>query len=297
MAAFGFTTDYTNVLTAGISDWKIFSGKAGEVGFVSLLPLAEGTVVLKTNSTADTRKRTRPFGAGVEARAKILGTEKTTCLQKLHLLTGYMNTHRIAMTNGKYFRGEMGTFWKFVCDGGYEANRFVEIGADLGMLLSHASLTDIDDTLTAGMAAASDAADYLYGFAPGTIYPAGFSNLETRNAGETNWETVGAFRNPSLTAELGVTKDSKMRSIGYMVTVNIGFDMMQADEELALLDSFAAGEPDFRATLADGTIFTFADNVGLSFEHHNDKDMDDIAYTKVSATGAMTPAQFVAVIS
>lgn len=297
MAAFGFSTDYTNILQAGITDWKIQSGKSGEVGFVSILPLAEGTVVLKSNATPDSKKRMKPFGAGLEARARILGTEKTTCLQKLHLLTGYMNTHRIEMNNGKYFRGAMGTFWRFVCDGSYDANRYIEIGADLGMLLSHASLVDIDETLTGGLAAASDAADYLYGFAPGTIYPAGFSNLETRNAGETNWETVGAFRNVSLTAELGVTKDSKLRSIGYIVNVNVGFDMMQTDEELALLDTFAAGEPDFRVTLSDGTIFTFADNVGLSFEHHNDRDLDDIAYTRVSAMGSMTPAAFVAVIS
>lgn len=298
MAAFGFSADYNNVLTAGVSEWLIKSGKSGDVGYVSILPIAEATAVVKTHSTADTRKRQKPFGAGIELRAKILGTSKTTCLQKLHLLCGYMNYHSVGFINAKGVSGQMGTFWRFVCDGNYDANRFIEIGADLGFLLADASLTDLDAVLNGGGSeVAADAADVLYGFAPGTVYPAGFSNLETRNAGEVSWETVGAFRNVSLTAELGVTKDSKLRSIGYCVNFNVAFDMMQTDEELALLDSFAAGEPDLKVTLSDGTIFTFANNIGIAFEYHNDKDMDDIAYTRVTASGSVSPATFVTLIS
>lgn len=294
MAAFGFTTDYTNILPAGISSWLIKSGKAGETGAIELAPLADGTVKIGTLSAMDSRKKAHPFGFGLEARAKILGTAKTTCLQKLNLLTGYLNTHQIVTISGESYTAPLGTYWKFVCDGNVDVNRYLEVGCDAGFI----NATSILDTVLGTAAlAASNSADYLYGFSPGTIYPASFQTLEVRNAGETAWEVIGAWRNPSLTAELKVVKDNDGRSLGYAVDVQLSFEMMQTQEEALLLDTLAAAQTDFKAELQDDTLFTFADNMGLNFSFDNASDMDDIVFIKVNGMCTLTPAEFVACIS
>jgi hypothetical protein len=294
MAAFGFTTDYTHILPAGISSWLIKSGKSGETGAVELAPIADATVKIATLSANDSRKRAHPFAFGLEARCKVLGTAKTSCLQKLNLLTGYMNTHQITAINGKSYTDEMGTYWKFVCDGNIDVNRYIEIGADVGLINGTSIL---DTILGESTLPASASSDYLYGLSPGTIYPASFSALTVRNAAETAWEVIGTWRNPSLTAELKVVKDGNLRSIGYAVDVQLSFEMMQTDDEIELLDTLAAAQTDFKATLQDGTIFTFADNMGLNFSFDNASDIDDIAFIKVTGMCTLTPAEFVACIS
>jgi hypothetical protein len=290
MAAFGFTTDRTNLLPAGITSWVV--QRLGDTGGIELAPIADATVAVKTLSARDSLQRQFPFAFGFEARCKVLGTAKTTFLQKLALLPGHVNTHQITGINGKIYTAVCGAYFKFVCDGSIDANRYVEIGADLGLLGS-----SLDTLLSTGAVAAAGSADALYGMAPGTIYPAGFSAISTRNAGETAWETLGAFRNPSLTAELKVVKDQNLSSFGYAVNVNIGFDLMQTDEEILLLDSFAAGKPDLKVTLMDGTILTFADNTGVDFTLSDSSDMDDIVFIHVTATGTLTVAAFNSCIS
>ena len=295
MAAFGFATDYTHILPAGISSWLIKSGKSGEAGAVELAPIADGTVKIGTYVATDSRKRAHPFGFGLEARAKILGTAKASCLQKLNLLTGYLNTHQIVAISGESYTGSMGTYWKFVCDGSIDVNRYLEFGCDLGIINGTSTL---DGILSGPSLDPSPSTDYLYGFTPGTIYPASFSALTVRNAGETAWEVIGAWRNPSLTAELKVVKDNNGRSIGYAVDVQLSFEMMQTySAEANLLDSLAANQTDFLATLQDGTIFTFVGNMGMSFTYDNASDMDDIAFIKVTGTCTLTPTEFVACIS
>lgn len=294
MAAFGFAANGTNIVTAGLSTWMIKSKKAGEVGYVSLgtaSNMAEGSVTMESLTVKTTRGHEKPYATKIDAAAKILGTSKA-CLQKLNLISDYGVSSSIIAINGEKFAADMGFGWRFVCQGGYEANRYLEVSADLTVQSSYMPLILVGVTETA-----ADPADYLYGFAPGTIYPAGFQALETRNAGETAWETMGKFQNPAFTATLVTTKESQGRSVGYAVACEISGDLMQTADNIDLMDNLEAGTPDFKATLSEGTYITFADNIGVHWTYSNASDMGDIAKIHVVGSCLLTPAEFVACIS
>jgi hypothetical protein len=299
MGSFGFTQDRANIATAGINTWKLQGlAGAGQVGWADLGPLSNGSVLATLVSGPDTRQRQRPWAISFAAQARILGTEKATLLL-LAKLAGSQNLHSIKCSGGDpAFSGLFGTHWKFVCEGDMTADRYIELSANHTVLGDHATLddwnsirvpqTDVDP---------SDPADYLYGLAPTLRKPAGFENVWVRNTDESNWELPGAFRNCRMVIESVDYVDPKLRQVAYLCDVAVEFDLTQTAEENDLLVPLGWAELGYKIELADGTFFTFPLSLGVNWVHHNDKDNEDVRFTRITGTGRMGVSDLVACIS
>lgn len=301
MAAFGFSSSRANILVGGIDTWLV--GAYGDTAVKSLGKLADGRITVNLLTQKNTFGRSVPYGVAYNVTAKMLNTHKTSVLPYLDNLNTEQLYHDIKTIGGKYLYGEFGTSWRFDSSRDYDGYRYIELSANFHTVIADASATDLDNVISSspnlGVTAGSPG-DELYAF-DATLeaghLPAGCSNFQIRNAGETSWETLGLFRNARVVAESLTTPDNLGRSVIYGVRFSVEAEMMQADEELNLLDSVATGSPDFKVTMADGAIFTLADNCGVSWEYHNETDSDGIPFIRMVGDGVFTPAAFVALIS
>lgn len=294
MSTYGFTDLLDEVQISGISSWRVKA--AGDSGWYDLGPLNNGQITATLYTEPNSRKAPQAFGIEFKATARIMCTDKTF-LQMLSVVVSEQLTHSIRTFAQRNFGGALGLSWKLVCEGDYDKPRYVEIESVYRVLGDHATLDDWN-TLTATQTdtpLGDTAEDLLYGLTPTTQWPAGFSECKVRNTGETNWEAVGEFRNCSFSTTPVMYADPRGRARQYGVAVSVGFDMPQAWR--AKLVELGWGKPDFQPTLADGTVFSFADILGIKWVLHNDKEMEDPEFTRVTGEGAMTMAEFIAAIS
>jgi hypothetical protein len=295
MAAFGFSSSRVNTTIGGFSSWKVT--RAGDTGYVSLGDLADGRLVTSLVTAKNSNAQLKPYGVRLEASAKMLGTDKTTVLQLLDHLTDAQLTHKITCINTTTFKGDWGMKWRFDSSSDYGGYRYVEVTADHSFLIDHASLQDWTELINTPDVDGSLSGE-LATFAATTKFPAGMTSFTIRNTGETNWEAPGLYRSGKLVVETLTYQDPQNRSVVYGAHYAMEAELMQTSAtELALLDNVANGTPDFKAILADGTIFTLADITGVTWEYHNDTDADGTPFVRIAAEGVGTPAAVVALFT
>lgn len=292
-------------MASGLSEWAVLSvGSQGDA-FYSLGLLRDGQVVAKTITQKDTRGRDHPYAIDLMVSAKMLQTDKAAVLQILNILGTYQMAQKVTALSGETYTSGLtktwGFKWKLVIDGDVDADRHIEVMADRRLILSHASQYDWDDVLAAVPAdGTKDGSDVLTTLVPATCIPAGFVTVEMKGvAGGDTFESAGIIRKAKLTAELLTQQDTTGQSIGYNVKIDVEVEMMQTSTEIAALDTLAANSNgiDWRLTAVDGTVFTFTDQLGVAWEYHNDKDSDDIAFTKVVGSGIISLSAFDSAIS
>ena len=300
MGAFGFTSTVANIKVAGLSSWSVRRAPlvSPDVGYYSLGNLADGKVTTNLLTKKDTKGYPIPYGITFEASAKMLSTPKTTVLQLLDHLVDCPLIQKITAVNAVTFTGPWGFKWRFDSSADYDGFRYIEVMANDRFIIS-GTARDWPDLLTTPATGSADAGDALYAWVGGqNAIPAGMTAFETRNLAESTWETLGEFRNGKIVADCMTTLDNNGRYRTFGVHVTIEADMMQASStELALLDDVAVGVADLKATMADGTTFTFADNIGVSWSYHNETDSDGISFIHLVGETYMTPAAFVGIIA
>jgi len=293
MAAFGFTSTGLDMLAGGFSTWKVKA--TGDGGFYSLGEIAEGKFTPKTLQIVDSKGQSRVYGVDVAITAQLLCSDKVGVLEQIPYLLETILTHKILFTNGVTATGDWGLGLKFDSTKDYDGIRFIEITAGKRILLTSDWTALLATPAADGSPASSD---ILHALSATTFCAAGATAFETRNIGETSWETMGEFRNTKLTIQSKTTLDGHGRPRCYGLQITASCDMLQAAAaEMGLLDDLAGGRPDCRVTLADGTIFTFNNNVGVKWEIHNDKGIEDLAYTTVTYDGFVTLPTFAGLIS
>jgi len=297
MADFGFVRTAADMVMSGIDTWKI-SNVAANDGFVSLGLLKDAKLDIEGVSETDTRKREHVFGEKVTITAKMLYTNKATCLELLSAVSASGPLfQKLAFSNGGTLCGTWGFKWKFVSDKEIDGVRYIEVTADIGQPLSaHGAMfatPGVDGTPTGTLAT----------FAPTTMLAGGVTSIYIKKVAETA-EDLGITRDVKF--EIG-SKNLKPDSLGrsYCVGVEylLEFDLLQASSVNALLldDISTAGALDgFVVTLSDGTIFTLVgSNVGSgckwNFKHDNDNE--DVAVIHIKGTGVLTLAEYDTAIS
>jgi hypothetical protein len=300
MGALAIANDTTKIMTGAISTWGIRSGGGTTPdGVVYFGEMSDAKIEVTSLGRPATRQNEWPHGHRFTATAKVLGTAKAACLAKLNLLNNYVNTHVITLANGQTIGGtNLGTTWKFVCDGGYDADRYLEITADLSFPHSGQAV-DFDSIWDPAAQTAATAGDPLYGFAPGASLNAGIYTIGLASAAMTN-ATLTHFRNTSLVVDPLVVKDSGGRSIQFGCKMIFGFDWMQTGEvgDIDLFNTII-GQNDIDLILtfaADDAIIT-APGMGLKYTYNAGGNFDEIAFQRVELSRCYTPAEFVALIS
>jgi hypothetical protein len=292
MAAFGFSSTASNIKLGGISSWEVASaGDSSEP--ISLGALFDGRATVSALVQKNTKGQSIPFGADINISAKMLSTNKTTVLELLGLLYGPCKQevtfiNGVVLTIGTEDSHLLGLGWRFDSSRDYDGSRFIEVMAK-GKILLSGSLFDLDDLFgSANLLTPAPPSGGLAAWSAAGYAPAGFSAFEIRNAGESNFETLGAFRSGKLICETLDAIDSQGRNVPYGVRFQVEAEMMQSSvTELELLDAVSAGTPDFKATLADGTTFTFADNCGVSWSYSNETDADGISFIRMTGDGVV----------
>jgi hypothetical protein len=301
MAAFGFTSTAANIKLGGIKSIKLVS--AGDTsGVVNLGTIFDGRATVSVLTQKNTKGQSIPFGAEVSISAKMLSTHKTTVLEVLGSVYGPA-LFEVEFINGVFLLGtttgqEIGLGWRFDSSRDYDGSRFIEVTMK-GKLLTSGTGLDLDDLFGAATAITADVpAGNLTAWSAVGYAPAGFSAFEIRNAGETNWETLGSFRSGKLICETLDAIDSRGRNVPYGVRFQVEAEMMQSSvTELELLDAVSAGTPDFKATLADGTTFTFADNCGVSWSYSNETDADGISFIRMTGDGVVQLTEWAGLVA
>jgi hypothetical protein len=302
MAAFGFTSTYANIKLAGIKAWKVLA--AGDTtGNIDLGTLYDGRATVTALVQKNSKGQSIPYGADITLSAKMLGTHKTTVLELLSSVVGPAQ-HEIEFINGVFLlvnaslTHALGLGWRFDSSQDYDGSRYVEIMAKGKIILSGTDI-DLDDLFgSAAVFTTNPCEGTLATWSAVGYYPAGFSAFEIRNAGETSWETLCLFRGGKLVCETLDTVDSHGRNLPYGVRFQVEADMLQSSlAELELLDAVSAGTPDFRATLSDGTTFTFADNCGVTWSYSNERDSDGEALIHIVGDGIVPLADWAGLVA
>jgi hypothetical protein len=302
MAAFGFSSTQASIYIGGMKSWKVIS--AGDAtGTIDLGKLFDGNLAVSALTRKDSYGRSLPYAADVVASAKLMSTHKTSVLELLGSLYGPC-LQEIALINGLFLTANaaathtLGLGWKFDSSQDYDGMRYIEVSAKGKILLDgtdfdvadlFASATSIGSSIPAAGMAAWSAVGY---------YPSGMTAFEIRNAGESNWETLGLFRGGKLVAETIDLTDNHGRNIPYAIRVSVEAEMLQTSlAEIERMDDVSAGSPDFKVTLADGATFIMADNCGVSWAYSNATDSDGVATIRITGDGVVLLADWAGLVA
>lgn len=282
------TASRANINMSGMASWKL--RPAGETEFISLGKVRNGKAVEKTLFTKDSKGREIPYAIQLEFEAEMLYTgHLTNIVELLDDLGSTDLDQQITMNDGTTFDSSLltskyfGFDWELISDKDRDDARFIKIKAD--RIIGIGELDTVHGTPTAG---SEDADSIIVGFKSLTradIVPAGINLIEFST--DTAYDSeFGAVRNGKVTCKLLTTKDSFGRSTGYGIEISVDAEVLQVSAtEVAALDTLAQNDLNFRITLADGRIMTLASTLGLAWEHHFDKDSDDVTFLKITSSG------------
>lgn len=301
MAAYGIAG--SNILPAGISAWRILAED-----WVSLGDIRDGKITGTPMFNSNDRLMERPHGMLVEASAKLMSTGKTTALTFLDqlALVQYHDLTLInsAMTGGTYIYlpTSSHTKWRFVITGGHTQNRYIEILTKRYLpFVGSAPVFEDIFTTAAQTTATGDPVFFGYTPTPATIHSSHITNFYVRNAGETVWENPSSIESdPTLELELMTPKDDQngaYRNNG-LVKVTISLILQsttRAGMILKLNDVAQSVSNDIRLDGADGTQFTFLDNMGFVPTFANEGNAESNQAIRVTGTGVIPLASLDAV--
>lgn len=266
MATIGYTYDPTHVVSATIKTWK--AKNAAEATY-SLGELAETDLTIHTLTTDNSRLVNRQNGLfEATAKARLLNTDKTTMLYLFGVIPKLYMAHVLTDFAGTTYVLNFGfNKFDFVSDADMNAIRYIDLEAQVnGVITDSGSLgsTLIDSWSTvygaapsAGTPNALDAL-YLLNSLPNQYRGAGFIKVETRQNGDSTWETMGPVQNGKIHVSGVMSKDDRQRGRAMHFDVNMEFDLQQTTSEMAFIPN--SYRNDWRITLPDGAKLTFDDN-------------------------------------
>ena len=297
MATIGFGLDYTHIKPGGIKSWKIKSGT--DVGHYSLGPLSDAKVNVKTLFDPDSYMRQRPFGVEVLATGKNFNTSKSTVLEHLGKLGITSINHIIESINGQKYSGQLGFYWRLVCEGGMAKRRYLEVFADGRILIDHATYDDLGVLLAAAPSeGAPTGGDALTGWdaTAASIVPAAFKGVAINVSGSS--EDVGSIKNEKLIVSGVSSQDNYGRSTVQKIQVDCEFEMRQTSLELAYMTNAAQADTiGYSITLADGAVIALPSSLGFHFEHDTQPSMNDDVFIKVTGGGMVLPSAWAGIVS
>ena len=291
MATIGFATDLSNIKRDGIATWKFKHGT--DIGHYSFGKLRDGKISILPLIETDSYQRQNQHGIRIEASAKAMNTHKSKIIELAGAL-GTLGTHQIITAqNGVTYTGDLGLRWRFVCEGGMEKQRYIEIFADGYLWVDHASYADLTTLLATPSAGTANATDVFYTWDP--TDPAGYigaaaKEIKLNLAGEA--EDVGSIRKFRLIIEGQANVDDYGISVVDTVNIQTDFEMRQTTDELAFMEVAVKNVYGYTITLADGAILALPSQLGFQFEHSLLTDTKDIAFIKVTGGGSITPSAF-----
>ena len=278
----------SNVNMSGMASWKVRPN--GETEFMSLGPVRNGKAVEKTLFTKDSKGREIPYAVQLEFEAEMLYTGSLVNIVELLDDLGSLDLdQQITMNNGitwdsylltqKFFGFE----WELVSDKDRDDARFIKIKAD--RIIKIGELDTVHGVVTAGSTDADSVLLALKSLTRGDVVPAGINSIEFSADGSFE-NNFGTIRNGKVTCKLLTTKDSMGRSTGYGIEIVIDAEALQASAtEIGVLDTLAGTDWNYKITLADGRIMSLTAVLGMAWEHHLDKDSDDVSFIKITASG------------
>lgn len=272
------------------------SAGVADAAYYALPFIRAGIASIKTFEFLDSVGREYPFAGMLHIEAECTATHKTNMLKMLDALaTNQIDVYGLGVSTQNYFTEGLtpafaGLKWSFICDGSVDKHRFVKFEFSRGLQTSEFDAVLSLSSPTLGTPATSDVLYALNSLVRADIIPAGFKSVTCSAAGGGGaTDNFGLIRNGKLTMELLVdSTEMYLRAQGYLVHFAYEFEMMQtANSELIQLDTIATRENDFKITLMDGTVVTLTSQAGVTFDHQNNKDSTDIAFTKFLGSGTI----------
>lgn len=291
----------SQILPAGISQWGISDTTQSDTGYSAIPYLREGKIEIKTLETNNSLGQPVPYGYELSGSAKFPAVRTTANFMKtLDSLGRDLIEHRITFINGQIISSNpgtsamsptgFGTKWKLVSDKDMDGDMYVEMS--IARRLTIAEYTKILTTANAPTFGTSTTFTNLTSLTRADIVPAGISKIElgVASAG-TYLDDIDNLRKGVFTAELLTTTDSHGQFIGYGIKIDFTIEAMETLEaELFKWDDIASRANECRITWANGLVCSLPSQLGITYSFTMDKDMDDIAFLKVSGSGIVTNA-------
>lgn len=290
-----------NILPAGISEWGISDTTQSDTGYSAIPYLYEGKLEMKSLDVKNSQGQPMPYAYELSGSAKFPAVRTTANFMKtLDSLGRDLIEHRITLVNGQIISSNpgtstmsptgFGTKWKLVSDKDMDGNMFVEI--DIMRRLTIAEGLKVRTTANAPTFGTSTTFTNLTSLTRADIVPAGISKVEVGAADAGTYaDVISNLRKGVFTAELLTQPDSRGQHVGYAIKIDFAIESMETLEaEWDKWDAIAARANECRITWANGLVCSLPHQLGISYAFETDKDMDDIAYLKVSGSGIVTNA-------
>lgn len=290
----GFGTDLSHLQRDGIATWKFKHGT--DTGHYSFGKLRDGKVSLEPLTEITSYQMQKQHGIRINASAKVMNTPKTTVVELMPNLGTAATNHIITLQNAKTFEGDWGLRWRFVCEGGYEKQRYIEIFADGMIHVDHASYEDLGTILSTPSAGTPDAGDTFYTWsaedAAGYVAAAA---KQIQISLDGNLETVGSVRKFTLYIEGQADQDDYGVSTVHTINIQTAFELRQTSAELAFMANAVKNNViGWSITLADGAVLALPTQIGFEFQYNAQTDTKDLAVLRIAGGGSISPSDFAA---
>lgn len=280
-----FAADLTKQLPKGIKD--VYVKVAADTGYSTLGKIRNGKAHVRSSSTQDTYKRSKPFSAVAEHEFEMLQCSLTEIELMDQLILGDVLVI-VETVDAQYYVHNaaatlLGIKFKITADAKIDANRFILVQMSVGLIDSELDtvMPSVAPTLTAPATG-----DKFWAIAntgvvvtnPGrqeNILPAGVATLEICALSESSYDDMGEVTNSSLTVESFGDMSDKLRYRNVGLTVLANYDTMQdSNTEKANLDLIHTNGGNFKITFFDGLVATLANKVGMQWNEGFDGDFE-----------------------
>lgn len=275
----------------------------GDDAYYNIPLIRDGEISFETQQTNDTRLRDYPHSILCRVTFKtfavddyLIGLLSTMAAQGLHIKITAINTQTYSSQNIDATTGVFGCTWRFVCEGDFAGEQYIEFTLTRALTLAQYQLM-----LNAAPADGTpNAADDLYGLegnlTVADIRPAAITKVEWKETSAGAYtHAATTIRNGRFVAEpASQYADTLQRGFMSSVRVEVSADMLQSSStELGELDGYAAQENDYKILLADNTSVEFNNMLGIRWRYVNNGNADGIASWTLTGSGVMTVAAFV----
>jgi hypothetical protein len=293
----------TNVKTAGIAEWQMGNSSQAEL-YTPIPYLRNGKVELKPLEVKNVKGMNIQHAYELTMSAEFLATGTTSLIKKLDTMGAMQVDYIITLTNRQVIDTKspggtppsptgLGLEWELVSDKDFDDVMFIRI-------IANRKITSEEFTSIFVSTNSEDLGDGVgntpfYGMdsIPRTdIIPAGITKFECSS--DTSYaDDVNYLRNGKFNAKLLTTKDSRGQSFGYAVDLSYEFECLEGTEvEMLKWDAIVKRLNNIKITFPTGITFTGASMTNPSMSYMCDKDMDDVAFVKVTGSGRILLSQW-----
>lgn len=298
-----YTDTRTSIKTAGFD--TIHLKWVGDDAYYQVPLIRDGEITFETQQTMDTRQRQYPHSILCRVTFKTFAVDVTNLIKKLDdislapILFKILALNSVTYSSGNISAttGYFGLTWRYVCEGDFNAEQYVEFTFQRRLTFAQYQLM-LNSAPADGTPNVADNLYALYtNLTVADIKPASVTKIEWRNSTDApSWtHAATTIRNGSITGELSPTaEDTLGRPVGTAVAVNVSVELLQTTStELSELDTYAAQENDYKLTLGDGTVVDLTNTLGITWTYRNGGNADGISTIVLTGRGVTTLSSFV----